>query len=171
MAARKVVIVGDFAVGKTSLVRRLVSNTFSTDYIATINVEITPFEMTLPGDPGGAAVELALWDIDGNFRELVLGHSYLKGAKAAVIVADASRHATIELLERLRTGLADALPGVPQAALVNKQDLLADEADREAQRARLAGLSLPVFETSAKSSLNVVEAFAHVATTLRRRGS
>jgi len=58
----KVILVGDVAVGKTSMVKRLVDNTFSTVHMATIGVDFLTKKMKV----GGQQVTLRIWDIAGS---------------------------------------------------------------------------------------------------------
>ncbi|MEE9223919.1 MAG: GTP-binding protein, partial [Thermoplasmata archaeon] len=63
----KVCLVGDSAVGKTSLIRKFVYHEFSDKYITTLGTKITKREMVIPnpmGD-GDIAVDMAIWDIMG----------------------------------------------------------------------------------------------------------
>ena len=63
MLTRKICMIGDFAVGKTSLVSRYVRQTFSEAYQTTIGVKIDSKIIQLPS---GDDLKLVLWDIAGS---------------------------------------------------------------------------------------------------------
>ncbi len=157
--SHKVCLLGDFGVGKTSLVARFVRSTFSEKYLTTVGVKVDSKEVALPGrDP----LKLVVWDIAGRSGLDALGAHYLRGASALLLVADGTRESTLasalNLLMQSRSTLPDALV----ALAVNKIDLV----ERwEVMPSTLAELrrSLPVFETSALSGDGVEAAFADLA--------
>ena len=77
--ARKVVIIGPFSVGKTSLVRRHVENNFDGDYRATLGVACSTKDVRLSD---GRAMKQVIWDVEGGLANAVLFQSYLRGAGA-----------------------------------------------------------------------------------------
>ena len=156
--ARKVCLLGDFGVGKTSLVARYVRNTFSDKYLTTVGVKV---DSQLVERPGGA-IKLVIWDIAGKSALDLLNQSYLKGASGVMLVCDGTREPTLRsalyLLMQARSTL-----GEPKAVLlVNKLDLV----DKwEVLPRTVAGLreTMPVFETSARTGDGVEAAFAALA--------
>ena len=158
-AAHKLCMLGDFGVGKTSLVARFVHSTFSDKYLTTIGVKVDTKEIALPGRP---ACKLVLWDIAGRSHLDALNMTYLRGATALLLVADGTRerslHAALNLLMQSRTLLPDAVV----VLVVNKLDLVEHW---EVAPSALAELrrTLPVHETSARSGEGVEAAFADLA--------
>lgn len=118
MRAKKIVLLGAQAVGKTSIARRFKFNCFSADYRSTIGVQLHAFE--LPNAP--APSPLVLWDTDGSFGEHVFDSAYIKGADGALIVADCTRPHTIDHLLRLLRRCEQTLPGTPCLTILNKVD-------------------------------------------------
>lgn len=110
---------------------------------------------------------LILWDTDGDFGTSIFANTYLRGAAAAVVVADATRPQTIPYLEKLVLGFKDELPGRPCAALINKVDLLAAPPAVSAD-----DFGSPDFaeSVSALTGHGVRQTFARLAATIRRRG-
>ncbi|HET9032170.1 MAG TPA: Rab family GTPase [Dokdonella sp.] len=159
VAARKVCMLGDFGVGKTSLVTRFMRNTFSDKYLTTVGVKVDS-KLVDCADQG--SLKLVLWDIAGNSALDALNMSYLRGASGLLLVADGTREASlrtaIDLLLQSRSLLADA-----QAVLIiNKLDLV----ERwEVLPSTLVELrqSMPVIETSALSGDGVEQAFTELA--------
>ena len=78
---KKVVMLGAYGVGKTSLVRRFVSNKFSDEYLSTLGVRIEKREIAL----GDQALELLLWDVAGDDEFFRLRSSYLLGASGPAV--------------------------------------------------------------------------------------
>lgn len=152
-------MLGDFGVGKTSLVARFVRSTFSAKYLTTVGVKVDSKDVALSGrDP----LKLVVWDIAGRSVLDALGENYLRGASALLLVADGTREASLGSALNLLMQSRRSLPNAVVALVVNKLDLI----DRwEVAPATLADLrrSLPVFETSALSGDGVEAAFADLA--------
>ena len=121
--SRKMCLIGDFGVGKTSLVRRFVDRQFSDQYLSTVGVKISrkliEFQEQATKD-----LQLLLWDIEGSTKFKAIAPSYLQGAKAAIVVADATRKETIvSLADHMQSFLAINPQGFLVVAL-NKADLI-----------------------------------------------
>jgi small GTP-binding protein len=172
VTAKKVMLLGEIGVGKTSLVNRFVHGRFRTDYMPTINVEI--YTHNLPETPTRPPLTLLIWDTDGNFGETIFSNVYLKNAEAALIVADVTRPATMLAMAALADGWRGTRPGRPFELLLNKSDLLGGGAPSEGWPTELLPpelLTAPAtFRTSAKSGENVAAAFDSAADAIVRRG-
>lgn len=168
MAARKVMLLGEIGVGKTSLIRRLVLDSFESAYKPTIGVDLYRYTTEI-ADVSGAPLELIVWDTDGNFGESMFRHVYIKGASAALVVGDVTRRATLASAVQLVQGFEEAAPGRPVILVVNKMDLIEGDAAAEAVR-DLDGVAQSRVTTSALTGSNVREAFGAVAAAIVRRG-
>ena len=125
----KVCLLGDFAVGKTSLVRRFVYNLFDDKYISTIGVKVSRKTVVVPHGEDVAEVTLLLWDLAGSEEFDRLRASYLRGAKGAVLVCDPTR---IETCQRLWQYARDLFAVNADARVVlaaNKHDLRGSQPD------------------------------------------
>lgn len=167
MTARKVMLLGDIGVGKSSIVQRLVFDKFDFSYKPTIGVDVYRYEM--PADGDRKAMSLIVWDTDGNLSDLMFRHVYMKAASAAMIVGDLTRRETLDTMVRLAQGFNSELPGRHVSFLLNKQDLV--EASSfidlpQLLRDRPQDTKL----TSAKSGANVQTAFRDAADAILRRG-
>lgn len=120
IVTRKVCLVGDFGVGKTSLVRRFVSHTFEDKYITTVGVKVDSKSLELGPD---LLIKLLIWDIAGQDTLTTVTRSYLQGAQGYLLVADGTRADTIESALRLKHDVEDSLGKVPAVGLMNKSDL------------------------------------------------
>ncbi len=160
----KVCLVGEFAVGKTSLVDRYVHNTFEDRYFATIGAKITKAEVLQRGR-SPARVDMTIWDIMGEkgFREL-LREAYFDGARGLLAVCDLTRPDTLDDLD----GWISAVRRIAGDTLVvivgNKTDL---EDEIEIHEVDIADFAIrhdcPYMITSAKTGENVGAAFETLA--------
>ena len=130
---KKIMLLGEIGVGKTSIARRLSLNAFGESYKATIGVDIYRYDVVPP--PGKEPFTFLVWDTDGSYGEAIFQHIYFREAHAAVIVSDATRPSTIDSMLRLGQHFMDTLPGRYLAHVVNKVDLLDDGLPAELCRA------------------------------------
>ena len=158
MKAKKVLLVGNFGVGKTSLIKRYVLNDFSEKYISTIGVRVSAKEVEIEGE----TVKLLIWDVSGTIGKEKIPKSYFLGANAAMYVFDLSREETYEHLDA-NLAMAKEVSGLQEVVLVgNKKDLVSEEEMSEIQNSVEANID---YFTSAKESQNVEEAFYQLART------
>jgi small GTP-binding protein len=165
--SKKVCLLGDFAVGKTSLVRRFVYDLFDEKYISTIGVKVSRKTVAVP-TTDGTVVELTmmLWDLAGSEDFSQMRGSYMRGAAGAILVCDLTRP---ESLANLDGYLADLRQVSPQAMVIvvaNKSDspeqyLLLSQVEAGAAR-----LGAKCFVTSARTGENVEDIFRHLGRTL-----
>ena len=158
--SRKISLLGDFAVGKTSTVARSVRNTFSDSYLTTVGVKVDSKTLTRAD---GHALRLVLWDIAGANALDQMRANYIGGTQGLLLVADGTRADTVATALVLRDQ-ANRLLGrlVPAVLLLNKCDL-AGEWDVPPERIRELALQLPGFSTSARTGEGVEEAFLALA--------
>lgn len=160
----KVCLLGDFAVGKTSLVSRFVHNLFSDKYLSTIGVKVSRKTVVLPGDDEPVELTMLLWDLAGSEEFDRMRASYLRGAAGALCVHDLSRPETLNSLSAYVQDLRRVNPAAQVVVVSNKSDLVGEgdanllvAAQTVAQR-----LDLPWHLTSAKTGEGVEEAFRHL---------
>lgn len=157
--ARKICLLGDFAVGKTSLVMQFLHQSFSERYLTTVGVKVdTRLVSTRHGE-----VKLVVWDLAGAAQLNAAGRAYLQGAAGLLLVCDGTRRETLASALALREQTRALRGGLPALLLVNKSDL----ADRleldDATLADVSGQFDGVLRTSARSGENVEAAFLELA--------
>ena len=158
----KVLVIGDYGVGKTSIIRRYTDGYFSPSYKVTIGVDYALKTV----EHEGRKVGLQLWDISGHERFNHMTHVYYKYAIAAVIVYDLSRPATFASVLKWHKDVNDKvmLPNgepVPVILLANKHDVCPAEIDKEKlDRFCQDQGFLAWFATSAKLDKNVNDAMS-----------
>ncbi|ETI21251.1 hypothetical protein G647_07596 [Cladophialophora carrionii CBS 160.54] len=163
----KVIILGDSGVGKTSLMNQYVNKKFSTSYKATIGADFLTKEVTVDD----RIVTLQLWDTAGQERFQSLGVAFYRGADCCVLVYDVNSTKSFETLDSWRDEfLIQASPRDPESfpfvVLGNKIDMGEDRrmvSQKRAQQYCQSRGQMPYFETSAKESINVEQAFEVIA--------
>jgi small GTP-binding protein len=156
MISKKICLVGDFGVGKTSLIRRFVEQQFSDQYLSTVGVKIS--RKTLES----VNLQMLIWDLEGHTKFKAIAPTYLQGGSGVVIVADVTRQETVE---RITDHIKLFLSVNPKGSIVlalNKSDLVEDE--KLTKLTHLVQLQyseqvLGVYQTSAKTGLYVDEIF------------
>lgn len=157
----KVCVVGDFAVGKTSVVERFVTNQFSEKYLSTVGVKIDTKEIDFPAR--GVAHKLVIWDVAGSDRFGDAEFAYLRGASGYIFVADGTRPATLNAVERLHGQIIEKHGPAPSVLLLNKRDLKADWDVSDTRFEKLAANFAGAYRTSAKTGDDVDRAFTRIA--------
>jgi len=153
---KKICMVGQFAVGKTSLVRRFVDQIYDDRYLATVGVKIDRKDVSV----GSSPLTLMLWDLAGEDDLEQLKVSHLRGASGYILVADGCRAASLAKAGELHKRISGQLGELPFVLALNKADL---RDQWEFSRAAASEPGWPVFETSAKTGAGVEEMFAALA--------
>lgn len=167
MMIRKILMLGNIGVGKTSISHRLVFNRFSEDYRMTVGPEVLRY--VLPEETDMPRFQFLVFDTDGNFGQAIFRETVAAGAEAAMVVGDATRRPTLDAMVDLAEGFQDAFPGRYTALVLNKLDKLDPKARLDLPQ-KLLKPEFPVFRTSALTGDNVKEAFHEAARTIIRRG-
>jgi small GTP-binding protein len=157
----KVVVLGDWSVGKTSLIRRHARGMFSFDSKPTIGVDVTTKEYRLPD---GILVALSIWDVGGQEIMSSVKHQYYGGASGCIMVFDLTRPETFWHVRTWYVDLRDNLQQkVPTILIGNKKDLTRQIALTKMEIMELAdGYGFKYFDTSAATGENVDSAFHHL---------
>lgn len=156
METRKICVLGDFAVGKTSLVARFVHNQFSEKYHTSIGVKVDVKRLALAD---GRPCKLAVWDVAGTDTPTGLFLRYLRGSSGYLLVADGTRLDTLDRALELRDAVASHLAPLPFVGLINKTDLEGQQEISEAVIARLRVGDQTWLKSSALDGTNVESAF------------
>jgi small GTP-binding protein len=159
MLQKKICMLGSFAVGKTSLVRRFVESMYSEAYHTTVGVKVDKKNVQV----NGAEVTLVLWDIYGEDDYQKMRWSYLRGASGYLLVADGTRKSTLAKAYDLEKRVREEVGIIPFVLVVNKSDLEKDWEFEPENEAQILAEKWNVLRSSAKSGQNVEEAFSLLA--------
>ena len=156
---KKICMLGDAGVGKTSLIRRLVKGTFTTEYRQTAGTKISLKDI----ETEGGTVTLMIWDILGQEGFPALRNMYFKKAAAAVLVCDQTDSESLEKLPKWLESLHSVEPGTPVIIAANKSDDMNKVFGLDDVTTFLEEEGLEVYDTSAKTGEGVAELFSAVA--------
>jgi small GTP-binding protein len=159
--SKKIILIGDEAVGKTSLIRRLVVDQFDDKYISTIGTKVTAKKIQINMNGIMTYLTFQIWDILGQKGYTKLHNSTFRGTNGVLMVADITRKDTLKSLENYWIPTVENIVGsIPFIILANKSDLIKKA---ELKETDLRGFSnkykAPFFLTSAKNGENVSSAF------------
>ncbi len=167
--AKKICIIGDFSVGKTSLIRRFVDREFSDQYLSTVGAKISCKVVKLPvtKSKNEKIIKLLIWDVEGKTKFKSIAPAYLQGAKGGIIVADLSRQETIDHIQEHIELISSINPkGVSLILALNKLDTIdKQELEKLSKINRITGSYkvIGTYMTSAKTGENVDEIFQKLA--------
>jgi small GTP-binding protein len=169
---RKICLLGDAAVGKTSLIRRFVEDVFDDKYLVTLGTKVTMKELNIesPQKKQTLKMTLMIWDIMGQKELKRLLTSFYNGAKGALIVADITRKETLESIDDWILSLHKSVGKVPVLLLLNKSDLMDQTAIKQDEVMNLVKKHDTSFLfTSAKTGKNVDKAFMRLSEMLLQK--
>ena len=168
IVSKKICLVGDFGVGKTSLIRRFVDRQFSDEYLSTVGVKISrkTVELEKVRQQDKLNLQLLIWGLEGHTKFKAIAPSYLQGSSGAVIVADVSRIETIDRLSELMQLFLSVNPKGSLVVALNKSDLIDEEKLEKltqiVQTKKLKQVS-GIYQTSAKTGSYVDDIFQQLA--------
>ena len=169
---KKLCLLGDPAVGKTSLIKKYIYNVFDDKYITTIGTKVTKKEVNLPeAAPDGRDMLLTMliWDILGQREHSRLHAMFYQGAEGAMIVCDITRMDTVRNMRVWVESFKAVVGDVPIIFLLNKADLLDSETFDKSEIEKLVkDYKAPYLFTSAKRGDNVELAFQTFANQLAK---
>ncbi|HRN67180.1 MAG TPA: Rab family GTPase [Promineifilum sp.] len=154
---KKICLLGDFSVGKSSLVRRYVEGIFDDKYLTTVGVVVSRRSVMRLD----YMVNLLIWDLAGGRDFTHTG--YLAGVSGALLVCDLTRYTTLAAYRTYAQQVRGFNPNAQLILIANKSDLVDERAigDEELQCLALE-LDAPLFVTSAKTGDMVDLAFDHL---------
>jgi small GTP-binding protein len=168
---KKIILLGDGAVGKTSLIRRFVVDKFDDKYILTIGSKITAKSIQIEKNEKTFQMNLQIWDILGQKGYSKLHKSSFRGTDGVIMVSDITRKNTLLSLKNYWIPEVHDLVGmIPFVILANKSDLLGNAAfDEDELREIAMNFDAPYYFTSAKYGDNVPKAFQSIGLSIVER--
>ena len=153
----KILVLGDSAVGKTSLSLQYVDNYFPESYISTIGVEYKNKPVKL----NNTNILLQIWDTCGQERYKSLSKTFMKGADGILFIYDISNKQTFDHIKDWIMESQSSNNEFKKIIVGNKIDLPPER--RKVSQEVLTKYSndkkIQGIETSAKSGENVEKAF------------
>ena len=159
----KLILVGDYSVGKTSLIVRFVKNTFKEDYHSTIAVDISQKSIQIADD---TQMDFVIWDIGGQITQMApYRKRFYERADSAFIVVDRTRLDSLHNVNMWYEELKKyATKNINIIIVGNKSDLVDEVVVSDENMKKVAdNLGLTYILTSAKTGENVNDAFLYCA--------
>jgi small GTP-binding protein len=165
---RKVLLIGDGAVGKTSLIRKFVMDKFDDKYITTIGTKITKKDLRYDFQDNETVLTLMIWDILGQKGYKSIQASSYRGAEGAMIVCDLTRNETLaNTSDYWIPELHKVANAIPLVFVGNKCDLVEQRQTTEDELKAMA----PSFVASAMTGENVEAIFTKLGELVLGRDS
>ncbi|XP_041350531.1 ras-related protein Rab-43-like [Gigantopelta aegis] len=164
----KIVLIGDAGVGKTCVVQRFKSGSYTEKHGSTIGVDFTMKTLNIDGK----LVKLQIWDTAGQERFRTITQSYYRSANGVIIAYDITKRSSFDNIPRwLEDVKRYAGINIVQLIIGTKNDLesLREVSAEEARSYAQQHGMLTHVETSAKENNNVDDAFLSIAKELKRR--
>jgi small GTP-binding protein len=157
-------VVGEGAVGKTSLVKKYSENTFREDYLPTIGSGFATKRLTLDGKE----ITYQIWDLGGQVQFKIVRQNFYKGSRGVLYVFDISRRETLENLMLWKEEVTEFCGSIPSVLIGNKIDLPRKIETQEAERYAHI-FNAPYFEASVLQNTNVNEIFEAIGKLMLER--
>jgi len=160
----KIVVIGDGAVGKTSLIKKFTKGTFEKDYVKTIGAQFSKYHKKINGD----MIRLLFWDIAGQDDFNFLHPLFYKESKAAIIVYSLEENElgqnSFTHIKNWHEVLEKNCGNIPIVLFANKVDLVDENSLATTEILKLVTEFnfLNFFFTSAKTGQGVVDAFTEI---------
>ena len=166
---KKICMLGEPAVGKTSLIRRFVYDVFEDKYIETIGAKVTKKTLRIRYVPTGQVFQLRMmiWDIAGHGALDFVKPSYYRDGEGAMIICDMTRRLTLNKVPAWIDSLWTVTQRIPLIIIGNKNDL---KNQHEFSTKELGEVSMkyqcPFIVSSAKNGEQVENAFKSLGLSL-----
>ena len=156
----KILILGDSAVGKTTLLLKYVDGYFPNIYVATIGVEYKIKKINL----NGININLQIWDTAGQERFRGITKNFLKGADGIIYAFDITNKASFDNLKNWILTAEESITDFKKIIIGNKSDLESErKVSKEIFQKYCQNKNIKGLEVSAKDGTNVSESFEMIA--------
>jgi len=164
----KLLLIGDSGVGKSCLLLRFADNTYTDSYISTIGVDFKIRTVEIDGK----TVKLQIWDTAGQERFRTITSSYYRGAHGIIVVYDVTDKVSFSNVKQW-LGEIDryACQSVNKLLVGNKNDLERKAVESHEAKEYADSLGISFLETSAKTAVNVEDAFLTMTRQIKERVS
>ncbi|MHA1402905.1 MAG: Rab family GTPase [Candidatus Helarchaeota archaeon] len=154
----KIIVVGDPAVGKTSLIRQYADKKFADEYISTIGFEISKVIHVDPRD--NETYSLLIWDLAGQPQFGQIRPRFYQGASAVIFMFDLTSQPSLYNIKDWYQEMASNIDGpTPACILVGNKLDLPRKIINPICRNKARELKMDYLEVSAKTGYNVRKVF------------
>ncbi|KAF7846392.1 hypothetical protein BT93_L4468 [Corymbia citriodora subsp. variegata] len=161
----KLLLIGDSGVGKSCCLLRFSEDSFTPSFITTIGIDFKIRTIDLDGK----RVKLQIWDTAGQERFRTITTAYYRGAMGILLVYDVTDRKSFTNIKTWFSNVEQhASEGVNKILIGNKCDMKREVETSEGQ-ALADELGVPFMEVSAKSNINIEQAFTSLASDIKKR--
>jgi small GTP-binding protein len=153
----KITVIGDGAVGKTSLIKKYTQGSFQKDYIKTLGAQFSKYDEEIDGNN----CKLFFWDIAGQREFDFMRPTFYKGSKAAIIVFSHTDDDSFDHIPEWHEDIKNYTGELPIVLFGNKTDLMKEDDTKDEMASKIVEERdfLGYYKTSAKTGQGVFEAF------------
>ena len=154
----KVLLLGDWSVGKTCLLMRYMDNTFTEMHLSTIGIDA---KIKIVNLKEGLDARIQIWDTAGQERYKTIAKSYIKGANGILLVYDVTKRNSFEGIKNWVKQIKDLVSSRVNVVLIGNKIDLEDKREVKTEEGEQLGkeFNYQFFETTAKDGVNINEAF------------
>jgi small GTP-binding protein len=154
----KVLLLGDWSVGKTCLLMRYMDNTFTEMHLSTIGIDS---KIKIVNLKEGLDARIQIWDTAGQERYKTIAKSYIKGANGILLVYDVTKRNSFEGIKNWVKQIKDLVSSRVNVVLIGNKIDLEDKREVKTEEGEQLGkeFNYQFFETTAKDGVNINEAF------------
>ena len=162
----KLLLIGDSGVGKSCLLLRFCDDTFSPTFITTIGIDFKIRTITMDKK----RLKMQIWDTAGQERFRTITTAYYRGAQGILLVYDVTDEKSFQNIRNWIAQLQEHASDTVAKILVGNKCDMVDKRVVDTQRGQeLADeFGIQFFETSAKNTINVEEAFECLARQVKK---
>jgi len=155
----KIILVGDYGVGKSTSIHRFVENKFKANYVPTLGVQVTKKSIMV----NGHNIDLMIWDLAGQDRYAMVRQRFYANTEGILMLYDITRLSSLKNIKKWNAEVSRFVKNIPIILIGNKIDLLEQREVRNADVKRfLAENNINIhlkIKTSAKDGVNTENAF------------
>jgi len=156
----KVLIVGNGAVGKSSMIQRYCKGVFTQEYKKTIGVDFLEKKLQV----GGEDLRLMIWDTAGQEEFDSMTKAYYRDAEACVVAFSTIDRASFEAVKSWIGKVEAEVGSIPMVLIQNKIDLVDDAVMTKEEAEELAKeVKLKFYRTSVQENYNIDEVFKYLS--------
>jgi len=156
----KITVIGDGAVGKTSLIKKYTQGSFQRDYIKTLGAQFSKYDEEIEGEN----CKLFFWDIAGQDQWKFMRPTFYKGSKAAIIVFSHTDEESFDHVPKWHEDIKQYCGDIPIVLFGNKLDLVNEDDlnDKKVEKLAKKRKFLAYIKTSAKTGTGVYQGFQKI---------
>jgi len=165
----KIILVGDYGVGKSTSIHRFVENKFKANYVPTLGVQVTKKSIEINGDN----IDLMIWDLAGQDRYKMVRQRFYINTEGILMLYDITRMSSLINIKKWHAEVSKFIKNIPIILIGNKMDLIEKREVKTIDVKRFLEendikINLKI-KTSAKEGMNTEKAFVFLVKMLMQK--